>query len=150
MRIAEGDPAADVLTGIVIATALILVFLGLGGCAAGPALRVLGTQEGIASYYSDEFNGRRTSSGEVFNNGELTAAHRTFPFGTRIKVINLSDRSEVVVRVNDRGPVKPERVVDLTRRAADEIGLVRAGLARVRIEVLEWGQGLRTAALGAK
>ena len=150
MRIAEGDPAADVLTGIVIVTGLLLVFLGLGGCAAGPALRVLGTQEGIASYYSDEFNGRRTSSGEVFSNNELTAAHRTFPFGTRIKVINLSDRSEVIVRVNDRGPVKPERVVDLTRRAADEIGLVRAGLARVRIEVLEWGQGLRTAALGAK
>ena len=150
MKIAEGDPAADVLTGIVIVAGLLLVFIGLGGCAAGPALRVLGTQEGLASYYSDDFNGRRTSSGEIFSNTDLTAAHRTFPFGTRIKVINLTDRSEVVVRINDRGPVKPERVIDLTRAAADELGIVKSGLARVRLEVLEWGKGLRTAALGLK
>lgn len=109
------------------------------GCASSPLSRSLGTQEGLASYYSAEFHGRKTSSGEIFDKDALTAAHRTFPFGTILLVTNQKNGKQVEVKVNDRGPVKPERIIDLSYGAAKEIDLVRDGLVRVRIEVLEWG-----------
>lgn len=99
----------------------------------------LGTQEGIASYYGKGFDGRKTSSGEKFDMNKLTAAHRTYPFGTILRVTNLKNGSQVDVRVNDRGPVKPERIIDLSYAAAKSIGLDKLGLVRVRLEVLEWG-----------
>lgn len=108
------------------------------GCAS-PLSRSLGTQEGLASYYSTEFHGRKTSSGEVFDKNALTAAHRTFPFGTILLVTNQKNGKQVEVKVNDRGPVKPERIIDLSYGAAKEIDMVRDGLVRVRIEVLVWG-----------
>ncbi len=95
--------------------------------------------EGIASYYGSEFHGRRTSNGESFDKNAMTAAHRTYPFNTILRVTNLSNGMEVEVRVNDRGPVKPERIIDLTYGAAKEIDMVRDGLVRVRVEVLAWG-----------
>jgi rare lipoprotein A len=104
-----------------------------------PALNALGTQEGLASYYGNEFQGRKTSSGEIFNNSDLTAAHRTFPFGTLVRVTNLRTSATVDVRINDRGPKKAERIIDLTVRAARAIGIEREGLGRVRVEVLEYG-----------
>lgn len=100
----------------------------------------MGTQEGLASYYSTEFHGRKTSSGEIFDKNALTAAHRTFPFGTILLVTNLKNSKQVKVKVNDRGPVKPERIIDLSYGAAKEIDLVRDGLVRVRVEVVEWGK----------
>ena len=150
MKIAENDPAAGLLTGLVLTAALALAALGLAGCAVGPSLRVLGTQEGLASFYGEEFVGRKTSSGEVFTNTGLTAAHRTFPFGTIVKVVNLASKAEVVVKINDRGPRKPERVIDLTFAAAKKIGIDRAGLGRVRLEVLEWGTAPASAAIGER
>jgi rare lipoprotein A len=110
----------------------------LAGCAS-PLTRSLGTEEGLASYYSSEFQGKKTSSGETFDKNKLTAAHRSYPFGTIVKVTNMKNGKEVQVRVNDRGPVKPERIIDLSYAAAEEIGLIKLGLVRVKLEVLEWG-----------
>jgi len=95
---------------------------------------------GIASYYADEFNGRTTASGETFNMHDLTAAHRTLPFRTRLKVRNLTNDLEVIVRINDRGPFKDDRVIDLSLEAAKRIGLTSSGTAPVVLEVLELGQ----------
>jgi rare lipoprotein A len=109
------------------------------GCAS-PISRSVGTQEGLASYYSTEFHGRKTSSGEIFDKDALTAAHRTYPFGTILLVTNQKNGRQVEVMVNDRGPVKPERIIDLSYGAAKEIDMLRDGLVRVRVEVVEWGR----------
>ncbi len=92
--------------------------------------------EGKAAYYSNRFNGRKTASGQRFNNAAMTTAHNTLPFGTRVKVTNTKNNKSVVVRVNDRGPSTPGRVFDLTRAAARKLGYVRAGLADVKAEVV--------------
>jgi rare lipoprotein A len=92
--------------------------------------------EGKAAYYSNRFNGRKTASGQRFNNAAMTTAHNTLPFGTRVKVTNTKNNKSVVVRVNDRGPSTPGRVFDLTRAAAGKLGYVRAGLADVKAEVV--------------
>jgi rare lipoprotein A len=110
----------------------------LNSCSS-PALKAAAMQEGLASYYGKEFDGRKTSSGEVFHKDDLTAAHRSYPFGTIVRVTNLKNGEQVKVRVNDRGPVKPERIIDLSYGAAKVIGLDRMGLVRVRLEVLDWG-----------
>jgi rare lipoprotein A len=91
---------------------------------------------GKAAYYSNRFNGRKTASGQRFNNAAMTTAHNTLPFGTRVKVTNTKNNKSVVVRVNDRGPSTPGRVFDLTRAAAKKLGYVRAGLADVKAEVV--------------
>lgn len=99
-------------------------------------------EEGIASWYGREFHGRRTASGEIYDMHALTAAHRTLPFGTLLEVYNLDNGRSVQVRVNDRGPFVKGRILDLSRAAAEELGMVTAGLARVRIAVLAWPQSL--------
>jgi rare lipoprotein A len=96
--------------------------------------------EGYASYYADEFNGRPTANGETFDMNALTAAHRTLPFNTRLRVLNLENGRSVVVRINDRGPFKDDRTIDLSLAAAKEVGLILNGTARVRLEVLELGK----------
>jgi rare lipoprotein A len=97
--------------------------------------------EGIASYYADDFHGKQAANGEIFNMNDLTAAHRTLPFGTRVKVTNLSNNKTVVVRVIDRGPYVDGRIIDLSLGAARSIGMVESGTAKVRIAVLQWGKG---------
>ncbi|WP_120715849.1 septal ring lytic transglycosylase RlpA family protein [Tsuneonella amylolytica] len=92
---------------------------------------------GVASFYADKFNGRRTASGEAFSNSGLTAAHRTLPFGTRLRVTNPSNGKSVVVRVNDRGPFHGNRVLDVSRAAASELGLVQRGSGRVELALLD-------------
>lgn len=91
---------------------------------------------GTASWYGPGFHGRRTASGERFDQNALTAAHRSLPFGTRVRVTNQANGESVIVRINDRGPFHGNRVIDLSREAAAEIGLLRAGIGRVTIEVL--------------
>ncbi len=98
------------------------------------------TQEGIASYYGAEFQGRKTSSGEIFDKDKLTAAHLKFPFGTRLRVVNLDNGKTCEVVVNDRGPFVADRIIDLSYGAAKDIGMVGAGTAHVRLEVIEWGK----------
>jgi len=92
-------------------------------------------QTGIASWYGPGYHGRRTSSGEVFDQDELTAAHMTFTFGTQVRVTLLSTGRSVVVRINDRFPNK-RRVIDLSRGAARRIGLIGPGIGKVRLEVV--------------
>ncbi|MFN8699963.1 MAG: septal ring lytic transglycosylase RlpA family protein [Flavobacteriales bacterium] len=91
---------------------------------------------GVASYYANKFEGRKTSSGELFRQDSLTAAHKTLPFGTLVKVINLSNDSTVIVKINDRLPKSSSRSIDLSLRAAKQLNFVRKGLTQVRIEVL--------------
>ena len=95
------------------------------------------TQTGIASWYGEPYHGRTTASGEEYDMNQLTCAHRTLPFGTRIRVHNLENGRSVTVRVTDRGPFVEGRIVDVSRRAAQELEMLGAGLARVRITVLE-------------
>jgi rare lipoprotein A len=103
--------------------------------------KILLTLEGVASYYAHDFHGKQTSNGEKFDMNSLTAAHRTFPFGTKVRVTNLENTKTVIVRVNDRGPFVEGRIMDLSMGAAKEIDLIKNGTAKVRLEVLEWGNG---------
>ena len=91
---------------------------------------------GVASWYGREFAGRRTASGERFDPSEYTAAHRSLPFGSRVRVTSASGKS-VVVRINDRGPFHGGRVIDLSQAAAAELGIVRAGSGRVQLALLD-------------
>ena len=106
-----------------------------------PSGKALLTLEGVVSYYAHDFHGKETSNGETFNMNNLTAAHRTFPFGTKVKVTNLENNKSVIVRVNDRGPFVVGRIMDLSMGAAKEIGLIKTGTTRARLEVLQWGDG---------
>ena len=92
--------------------------------------------QGEASYYGKEHAGKRTANGERFNPGALTAAHRTLPFGSKIRVTNKSNGKSVIVRINDRGPFTKHRIVDVSLAAANEIQMVRAGKASVKLELL--------------
>ena len=94
-------------------------------------------QTGMASYYADEFHGRTTANGEWFDMHDLTAAHQTLPFNTRVRVINLSNGLEVYVRINDRGPFKKNRIIDLSYAAAEKIGLIGPGTAKVELELTD-------------
>lgn len=95
----------------------------------------LGT--GVASYYGSRFHGRRTANGESFDMHGYTAAHRTLPFGSRVRVTNPRNGTSVVVRINDRGPFTGGRTIDLSRAAAEDIGIVRAGHGTVELELLD-------------
>ena len=92
------------------------------------------TQEGIASYYADKYEGRPTASGEIFRQDLLTAAHKTLPFGTMVTVINLKNGKKLKVRINDRGPFVAGRIIDLTSRGAKELDFIRDGIVNVKIE----------------
>jgi rare lipoprotein A len=101
---------------------------------SAPQEAVLG--RGSASYYAAKFDGRRTASGERFDNGAMTAAHRTLPFGTLVRVTNLANGRSVVVRINDRGPFTRGRMIDVSRAAADELGLIARGHGMVELAVI--------------
>jgi rare lipoprotein A len=92
--------------------------------------------KGTASYYGGKFHGRKTASGERFNQNGLTAAHKTLPLGTKVRVTNLRNGESVDVKINDRGPFHKGRVIDLSKGAAREIGMVSAGTAKVKVEVI--------------
>ncbi len=94
------------------------------------------TETGMASFYNDKFEGRITASGEVFSQSKSTAAHRTLPFHTKIKVTNLSNKKSVVVVINDRGPFVKGRILDLSKKAASKLHFIEKGVAKVKLEVL--------------
>lgn len=102
-----------------------------GGAASGHS------ESGQASYYGNEFHGRKTANGERFDQGKLTAAHRTLPFGTQVKVTNTQTGKSVTVRVNDRGPFVKGRVIDLSSSAFKAIASLNAGVVPVRIQVVD-------------
>jgi rare lipoprotein A len=93
-------------------------------------------QKGTASYYSMQFQGRKTSSGERFHNDSLTAAHKTLPFGTKVKITNLKNDSTVVVKINDRLSQKSSRIVDVTVAAAKKLNFIRDGITKVSLETI--------------
>ena len=110
----------------------------LCGCATAPTLPpppATGTV-GLASWYGPHHHGRPTASGQLFDMNALTAAHRTLPLGTRVRVTNVENGRSVVVRITDRGPYVGERVIDVSQAAADALGMLERGVAPVRLEVL--------------
>jgi len=125
--------------------ALLLLCGLLVGCGSTQHVgeRGLPDVEGIASYYADKFVGRTTANGEVYEHEGLTAAHRTLPFGTRVRATRLDAPAQpsVVVRINDRGPFKRGRIIDLSKTAAGRLDMIRDGLAEVRLEVVSYPTG---------
>ena len=122
------------ITLIALCAALFLVT----GCASAPRGSGGGgggaaRETGVASYYAHKYHGRTTASGERFDMNDLTAAHKTLPFGTRVRVTNLDNGKSVTVRVNDRGPFVKGRVIDLSLAAAKKVDMVHAGLANVEV-----------------
>ncbi|WP_282361769.1 septal ring lytic transglycosylase RlpA family protein [Pseudomonas sp. PS01300] len=117
-------------------SALLALFTLLAGCASHTLDPRGYDQTGTASYYGSRHHGKRTASGEPFDQHGLTAAHRSLPFGTRVQVTNLANDRRVVVRINDRGPHTRGRLIDLSRAAADQLGMLRSGTARVRVQSL--------------
>ncbi len=110
---------------------------GVGAVAPSPGA----TDTGDASYYADTFIGRTTANGETYDPDAMTAAHRSLPFGTLVRVTRLSTGESVVVRINDRGPFVRGRIIDLSHAAARELDMLREGVVPVVIEVIEDGQG---------
>ncbi len=97
------------------------------------------TYTGIASYYAHDFHGKKTANGEVYDMHQLTAAHRSFPFNTKVRVTNRDNGKSCIVRVNDRGPFKLERIMDVSLGAAEALDMMKTGTASVQLEVVEWG-----------
>lgn len=91
---------------------------------------------GTASFYANKFKGRKTANGETYHHSKKTAAHRTLPFGSRVRVTNLENKRSVVVRINDRGPFVANRIIDLSKSAAKELDFIESGLAKVRVELI--------------
>jgi rare lipoprotein A len=101
--------------------------------------RALKVETGEASFYANEFDGKTTASGEIYDMNKLTAAHPSFPFNTVVNVINLSNDKSVQVRINDRMPNFKGRIIDLSLAAARKIGMVNTGIQEVKVEVIKWG-----------
>lgn len=114
---------------------LVLLFT-LFSCHPNPLPDQTG-EVGIASYYSQKFHGKKTASGELYNKYKLSAAHKTFPFGSKVKVTNLSNKKSVVVIINDRGPFVKNRIIDLSYAAAKKIDMLRNGVIKVKLDLIE-------------
>lgn len=98
-------------------------------------------QTGKASFYADKFDGKPTASGQKYRHNKLTGAHKTLPFGTKVRITNLSNNESVEVTINDRGPYVEDRIIDLSKAAAEKLGFVNQGLADVKLEVIDPGDG---------
>jgi rare lipoprotein A len=123
------------MNGMPIIEAMKALALALLVATVPPAFTL---EEGLASWYGGKFQGRFTSSGEVFDTNLLTAAHKSLPFGTVVKVTNLANGLSTVVKINDRGPFVEGRIIDLSRAAAEQIDMIGTGTARVTVEVLSF------------
>ena len=130
---AGSGPRASAASGLAV---LVAALLAASACATLPRSSGKAEEVGIASWYGGEFQGRPTASGEIFETNDMTAAHRTLPFGTHVMVTNLQNDRSVVVRINDRGPFVQGRIIDLSYAAARVLGIVGPGKARVRLEIL--------------
>jgi rare lipoprotein A len=121
-----------------LALGFVVVLAACGGTQKTTQGKPTGVQEGYATWYGGELNGSPTASGERFNKNAMTAAHRTLPLQTRVRVTNKHNGKSVVVRINDRGPYgKKSRIIDLSEAAARVLGMIDAGVVPVRIEVLK-------------
>ena len=116
---------------------LIALFVALSWHPDATSQVALGkTEKGRASFYSSRFHGKKTSLGEIHKSGELSAAHRTYPFNTMLEVTNLDNNKKVIVRVNDRGPYSKNRLVDISKEAAKRLEIVSQGIANVSVRVV--------------
>jgi rare lipoprotein A len=127
------------MTKIIIAKRFcVAVFVVLFGAASALGIALAqSSEEGIANFYSDRFQGKKTASGQIYDKNALTASHKKHPFGTKVKVTNIESGKDVVVTVTDRMGRKNPAVIDVTRRAADELGFTKAGKARVKLDVVQ-------------
>ena len=98
--------------------------------------------KGISSWYGPNFHGKLTANGEIFDELGVTAAHKTLPLGTTVKVINLDNNKSVILRITDRGPYVGDRIIDCSKGAAIKLGFKDLGTANVEVEILEWGDGI--------
>ncbi|MCB9992438.1 MAG: septal ring lytic transglycosylase RlpA family protein [Hyphomicrobiaceae bacterium] len=120
-----------------VAALLCVSPLSVSTLVSGSSVALAATyQQGTASWYGPGFNGQRTANGETFNMNSLTAAHKSLPFGTRVKVTNLRNGKSVTVRINDRGPYAHGRIIDLSKAAAQDIGMIGSGTAQVKLEIV--------------
>lgn len=117
---------------------IILLFIAMQGIE-----EVWGQEEGLASYYHNRFHGRKSASGQVHDKDDLVAAHRTYPFGTFLRITNLSNMKSIIVCVTDRGPHRRGRIIDVSSSAAELLGFKKKGLARVRVEEVPSALDLR-------
>jgi rare lipoprotein A len=101
---------------------------------------ILQTEYTVASYYADKFNGRKTANGETYDMYGISAAHISYPFGTIVKVTNMSNGKSIILKINDRKPDTNGRDIDLSLGAAKKLEMVQSGIAKVRIDVLKWGK----------
>jgi rare lipoprotein A len=124
--------------GVLLAVGLLA---GCGGTAGVRNADPTTAQLGDASYYHDSLHGNTTANGEVYDRDAMTAAHRTLPFGTEVRVTNLANGKSVRLRINDRGPFVAGRIIDVSRRAAERLDFVREGVVAVRLEVIGAGAG---------
>jgi rare lipoprotein A len=116
-----------------LSTLIIILYISTGICFT----QDLGDESyGIASFYSGKFNGRKTANGERLKKTKLTAAHRTYPFNTLVEVTNLSNKKSIIVRINDRGPYKKGRIIDLTEAGANKLRLRKIGITRVKVKIV--------------
>ena len=125
--------------GLTRAALLAGILIILSGCAGGSGKLSTdpgSVQEGGASYYAHKFHGRQTASGEIYNENDMTAAHKTLAFGTTVRVTNLANGKDVVVRINDRGPFVEGRIIDLSYKAAGKLDMISAGVIKARVEIL--------------
>jgi rare lipoprotein A len=146
-QINAGFPIADLVrAGQSLVRMGLLVSLGVTGWAAAPnptkgaasgAEAAVSAAGGIASYYGKEHHGKKTANGEIFDMNKLTAAHRSLPFGSTVKVTNLANNRTVIVRINDRGPYVRGRIIDLSLGAARQLDMVEVGITQVKLEVLD-------------
>ena len=120
------------LGGAQQAIAAAIFMFGIVGSAGTTAAQ---TEQGVANFYGDQFQGKKTASGEVFDKNGLTAAHKKLPFGTKVKVTNVDNGKSVVVTVTDRMAASSPAVIDVTRRAAEELDFVKTGKAKVKVDV---------------
>lgn len=149
------SPAPQWGRRLAVATLLVVLAIGVGGCrrkrsassspassSSPPAVPGLYVEEGLASWYGHPYHGRPTANGEIYDMSKMTAAHRTLPFNTWVKVTNLENKRETRLRINDRGPFIEGRIIDLSRTGADAIAMLGPGTAVVRVEVVESPAGV--------
>jgi len=137
----NADQGAAMNNNILKSMLLILSLFFLTGCNTGDSKKTTHAsdgylQTGIASYYGGEYHGRRTASGDIFNKNALTAAHRTLDFGTYVQVTHFGNGRRVTLNINDRGPFVEGRIIDLSERAASDLGMITSGLAEVGLTIV--------------
>ncbi len=119
---------------IIVIFITLFILTRIGSCIKTASFKHSESQTGIASFYASGFHGKKTASGEIFSNRKYTAAHRKLPFGTKVKVTNLSNNKKVIVKINDRGPYAKGRIIDLSYQAAKDLDMIKKGVVKVKIE----------------